>query len=152
MTGTYTVVAGDTLSEIAAKLGIPMGSLVEWNDIKDPSHIVVGQELVLSDPDAPASKGEPYVVQPGDTFSEIGQKFGVPYQEIMQANGYTDPTKLQAGSTITIPYRTYTVVAGDTFSEIGQKFGVPYEAIMKLNGYEDPTKLPVGAELLIPFP
>ena len=151
MTGTYTVVAGDTLSQIAEKLKIPMDSLVKWNDIKDPSRITVGQVLKLSSGGDEAVAGEPYEVKPGDTFSAIGKKFGVDYNAIMKVNGYEDPTKLLAGSTITIPYRMHTVVAGDTFSELGQKFGVPYQSIMKHNGYEDPTKLRVGAELKIPF-
>ncbi len=150
MTGTYTVVAGDTLSQIAEKLKLPMDSLVKWNDIKDPSLVRVGQVLQLYGADE-AVAGEQYQVKSGDTFSEIGKKFGVDYNVIMKANGYEDPTKLLAGSTITIPYRTHKVVSGDTFSALGQKYGVPYESIMKHNGYEDPTKLGVGAELQIPF-
>lgn len=150
MADSYTVVAGDTLSEIAAKHGLTVDQLVEWNDIEDPSLIKVGQTIVLSDPKA-SEGGMAYTVVAGDTFSEIGQRFGVDYRQIMEVNGYEDPTKLRVGSTITIPYRTHTVVAGDTFSEIGQKFGVDYRQIMKLNGYEDPTKLRVGATLQIPF-
>jgi len=148
---TYTVVAGDTLSQIAERLKIPMDSLVKWNDIKDPALITVGQALKLSGGEDEGVSGEPYEVKPGDTFSAIGKTFGIDFNVIMRANGYEDPTKLLAGSTITIPYRTHTVVSGDTFSELGQQYGVPYQSIMKHNGYEDPTKLGVGARLEIPF-
>lgn len=152
MSGSHTVVAGDTLSTIAKKYGLRLDDLVKWNAIENPDKIVVGQKLELSGhDDTSAPSGEAYSVASGDTFSEIGQKFGVDYTLIMKANGYDDPTKLRAGSTITIPYRTPVVKAGDTFSAIGQKYGVAYQGVMKLNGYDDPTKLPVGVTLTIPF-
>ncbi|MGH8774890.1 MAG: LysM peptidoglycan-binding domain-containing protein [Jiangellaceae bacterium] len=152
MSGSHTVVAGDTLSGIAKQYGLELDDLVTWNKIKDPSLIVVGQKIELSGHDeAPTPSGEAYTVASGDTFSEIGQMYGVDYKVIMKANGYDDPTKLQAGATITIPYRSHVVVAGDTLSEIGQKYGVDYKAVMELNGYDDPAKLPVDAKLVIPF-
>ncbi|HIQ60649.1 MAG TPA: LysM peptidoglycan-binding domain-containing protein [Candidatus Enterenecus faecium] len=44
---TYTVVRGDTLSEIAQKYGTTVDTLVQLNGIKDPNLIVVGQVLKL---------------------------------------------------------------------------------------------------------
>ena len=44
---TYTVVKGDTLSEIAQKYGTTVDTLVQLNGIKDPNLIVVGQVLKL---------------------------------------------------------------------------------------------------------
>lgn len=49
---TYTVVAGDTLSRIAAKFGVTVTDLVAWNNIADPSNIAVGQVLKVSAPKA----------------------------------------------------------------------------------------------------
>ena len=45
---TYTVVKGDTLSELAVKFGTTVSNLVKWNDIEDPDFIVVGQKLITS--------------------------------------------------------------------------------------------------------
>jgi len=153
MSRTHTVVAGDTLSEIAAQYGVALDDLVAWNDIEDPTRITVGQRIALAPPhdETLHPVGEEYTVAAGDTFSKIGRHFGVDYGLIMAANGYEDPTTLLAGSTITIPYRTHEVVAGDTFSAIGATYRVHYEEIMKLNGYDDPTKLPAGITLAIPF-
>ena len=50
MATTYTVVKGDTLSEIASAKNVTVANLVEWNDITDPDYIVVGQVLYLEDP------------------------------------------------------------------------------------------------------
>lgn len=44
---TYTVVKGDTLSEIAQKYGTTVDTLAQLNGIKDPNLIVVGQVLKL---------------------------------------------------------------------------------------------------------
>lgn len=45
--GWYTVQAGDSLSEIAARHGLSMHYLAKLNGIDDPSHIYVGQKLKL---------------------------------------------------------------------------------------------------------
>lgn len=48
MATTYTVVRGDTLSEIAVTFGTTVAKLVELNNIVNPDYIVVGQVLKLS--------------------------------------------------------------------------------------------------------
>lgn len=48
MADTYTVVKGDTLSELAVKFNTTVSNLVKLNGIKDPDFIVVGQKLKLS--------------------------------------------------------------------------------------------------------
>jgi LysM repeat protein len=44
-----------------------------------------------------------YVVQQGDTLSGLAEDFGTTVEEIMAANGLTDPNALQAGQTLIIP-------------------------------------------------
>ncbi len=44
---TYTVGAGDTLSEIAEHFGVPAVSIVEANDLADPNFILEGQTLTI---------------------------------------------------------------------------------------------------------
>lgn len=53
--GTYTVVAGDTLGEIAAQFGTTVEALVAANGLADANQIFVGQVLQLG----PASSGTP---------------------------------------------------------------------------------------------
>jgi len=47
---TYTVRAGDTLSEIAAEFGVTVDAIAEANDIEDPKLIRVGQVVVIPSP------------------------------------------------------------------------------------------------------
>ncbi len=44
-----------------------------------------------------------YVVQQGDTLSGLAEDFGTTVEEIMAANGLTDPNAIQAGQTLIIP-------------------------------------------------
>lgn len=55
--GTYTVVSGDTLSEISLKVNIPMETLVAMNDSLDDinSTIRVGQDLIITVPEPEVS-------------------------------------------------------------------------------------------------
>lgn len=48
MATTYTVVRGDTLSEIAVRFDTTVAKLVELNNISNPNYIVVGQVLKIS--------------------------------------------------------------------------------------------------------
>jgi LysM repeat protein len=44
-----------------------------------------------------------YIVQPGDTLSGLAQDFGTTVEDIMAANGITDPDALQVGQALIIP-------------------------------------------------
>lgn len=98
---TYTVQPGDSLYLIAKRFGVSVESIKKANGLTG-SEIRAGQRLVIPIGTAPASGGTTYVVRPGDTLYLIGQKFGVPYREIMRANGLTTTT-LKAGQTLYIP-------------------------------------------------
>ncbi len=54
-----------------------------------------------------------YTVQSGDTLSDLAERFGTTVDELVAANGLTDPNALQPGQTLLIPslLRTPVVVA-----------------------------------------
>ncbi len=49
--------------------------------------------------------GQKYVVQPGDTLVAIAEEFGVTVQELIDANGLTNPDVLRVGQELIIPGR-----------------------------------------------
>ncbi len=54
----------------------------------------------------PAAAGQSVIIKQGDTLWALAQKYygnGVRWREITQANGVTNPRKLQIGQTINIP-------------------------------------------------
>jgi nucleoid-associated protein YgaU len=61
-------------------------------------------EVALRRPEAPTPRT--YTVQPGDTLSEIGQKLGVDWHHIYQANRSLigpDPNLIRPGLVLAIP-------------------------------------------------
>jgi len=50
-----------------------------------------------------AGSSSGYVVQPGDSVWRIANRFGIPQEKLMEANGIDDPRKMRAGMTLQIP-------------------------------------------------
>jgi len=48
-------------------------------------------------------EGTEYEIQPGDNLTKIAQESGVTIEELMKANGITDPNMIQAGAKLKIP-------------------------------------------------
>jgi LysM repeat protein len=74
-----------------------------------PVALSLDEEPMVAPP-APAPAPAPvparaasYTVKPGDTLSAIGERFGVPYQQIASANAIADPNRIQAGQQLQIP-------------------------------------------------
>lgn len=45
-----------------------------------------------------------HTVQAGDTLSEIGVRYGIPFQEISRLNNLADPDKIEVGQRLRIPH------------------------------------------------
>lgn len=105
---TYVVKPGDTLSGIADRFGISTSALLQANGMRDPDKLAEGDRLVIPT-SSPAAASTPaptiYVVKPGDTLSEIADRFGISASALLQANGMSDPDKLGEGDRLVIPGR-----------------------------------------------
>ena len=83
-------------------------------------------------------------------------------QNVMAANGITDPNHIELGQVLSIPkgdvtpaatpvpQTTYTVQHGDTLYSIAQRFDVTIENLMATNGLTDRTFVETGQVLVIP--
>ena len=61
------------------------------------------EQTILGDSGGSGRAGGDYTIQAGDTLSEIAARFGTPVEAMAEPNGITDPNKIIAGSTLTIP-------------------------------------------------
>ena len=95
--GSYTVVAGDTLSSIARANGTTWQAVYAANrgTVSNPALIRIGQRLALPGGAAPAgasstsASGDTYRVRAGDTLSSIARANGTTWQSIYAANRST---------------------------------------------------------------
>ena len=156
------VQSGDSLSGIAAEYGVTLSALIEANAIDDPDRVHPGQELVVPGASGAVRLKGPtvVVVQSGDSLSAIASDHGVSVDSLMEANGLTDPDRLQVGQRLSIPGRgtpattlpplKVTVQSGESLSIIAARYDVTVSAVAAANAITDPNLLSVGQELLIP--
>ncbi|HEX7946160.1 MAG TPA: LysM peptidoglycan-binding domain-containing protein, partial [Phenylobacterium sp.] len=113
---TYKVKKGDTLAEVADKLGTSIEALAKANGLKSPYRLTPGRTLK----NPAARKGEPvsakgsrktgsqaasesYVVKSGDTLFSISKKFGVSVADLKAANGLGRSNSIARGRKLSIP-------------------------------------------------
>lgn len=103
----YTVVRGDTLSEIAARYNTTVSKLVTDNNISNPNLIYPGQRIGISVGTIPSLGNECgkilYTIRRGDTLSEIAAKYDTTVNEIATLNNISNPNLIYAGNIIRVP-------------------------------------------------
>jgi LysM repeat protein len=118
---TYTVKPSDTLTRIAASLGVTVPDIQALNAAKDIAILRPGQSINVpakkaTEPSTPktverkpeststkASAERSYEVKKGDTATSIARRFGVSVEELLAANKVKDAKKLQLGQTLKVP-------------------------------------------------
>jgi LysM repeat protein len=111
----------------------------------------------------PGLAGE-VTVKPGETLSEIAERYGTTVQRLMQLNNLRSPQDLWAGSRIQVPGAggsagrggtatgsgNYTVKSGETLSEIAERYGTTVQRLMQLNNLRSPQDLWAGSRIQVP--
>ena len=99
---TYTVQAGDTLSGIAAKLGVSTSAISGYRS-GNPNLIYPGEVLTINGGSA-ASKpaARTYTVRAGDNLSSIAARYGTTYQALAAKNGISNPNLIYPGQVLKI--------------------------------------------------
>lgn len=99
---TYTVQAGDTLSGIAAKLGVSTGAISGYRS-GNPNLIYPGEVLKINGGNAaPKPAGRTYTVRAGDNLSSIAARYGTTYQALAAKNGIANPNLIYPGQVLKI--------------------------------------------------
>jgi murein DD-endopeptidase MepM/ murein hydrolase activator NlpD len=102
--------------------------------------------------------GPVYIVQPGDSLSSIAARFSVTLQDLMAANGITNPNQLDAGQQLVIPglngitgvLNTEVINFGDSFRSLIRRTQVPQDLFKKLNHVVSPSEFYVGVSMIVP--
>ncbi len=99
--------------------------------------------------------GATHVVQSGDTFWKVSQRYTVKLDQLMKVNNATESTVLQIGQQITIPdgnnFYFYEVKSGDTLWLLSQRVGISFKGLLSFNGFTESTMLNIGQKVMIPI-
>ncbi len=78
---TYVVRSGDSIHTVSRELGVSMSTIIDFNNLSNPSSIKAGDRLFLPQPD-----GLIYNVQSGDTLESIAKAFFAPVESLFDTN------------------------------------------------------------------
>ena len=172
-----TVQPGETLSQIADRLGISMTRLMKLNGITNPDHVESGSKLTV--PNSVSSSGRAkgpssssnanttkVTVKDGETLSEIADRHGMSVNELVRLNDLSNADHVETGSTLRVKasavassrsadgpssYRKgaseHVVQPGQNLSTIAEGYGVPMSRLVAINGLQDADHVEVGMRL-----
>jgi LysM repeat protein len=172
-----TVQPGETLSQIADRLGISTSRLMKLNGITNPDHVESGSKLTV--PNSVSSSGRAkgtstsstakttkVTVKDGETLSEIANRHGMSVNELVRLNDLSSADHVETGSTLRVKataggssrsadgsssYRKgasqHVVQPGENLSTIAEGYGVPMSRLVAINGLPDANHVEVGMRL-----
>ena len=150
-TSSYHVVQGDTVSAIAARLGVATSALLAANSLSSTSVIYPGQTLSVPSATASASTGaaatpiatpaapatttaKTVTIAAGQTIATIAAANGVAVSALLSANGLTYTSTIYAGKTLVIPATSGLSATqranAATIVAVGRSLGVPSQGIV----------------------
>ena len=147
----YRVRPGDTLTDVAWRLGIDVDTILNNNEVEDGDFLSIGDELLM----LPIS-GLLYRVEDGDTVSGIAEKFGVDLDPILELNALASADSIERGMDLLLPGAGPVVYAPPALFASSPpgvaRLAVPYRS--QLDGMPwagancGPTSLGMGLESL----
>ena len=124
-------------------------SITDEDSLEAPFFLYDEENIVLPERDAITT----YVVQSGDSLSEIADKFDVSVNTIRWANNIPLKGSVKIGQQLVILPVTglrHKVVKGDTLATIAKKYKSDAEDIASFNGFEVGEKLTAGEYIIVP--
>jgi N-acetylmuramoyl-L-alanine amidase len=177
---SHLVVAGETLSGIAASNGLSAAQLAAANGMSPDAFVIQGTTITVPAPGTVAGAGAAgspapfggYRVRLGDSLSAIAAEHGVSVQQLAAANGLSADGTLVAGTSLKLPGGGgggttttastpsaasassagggHDVVPGETLTGIAAANGITPAALAAANGLSPNSFVIAGTKLKIP--
>ena len=181
---TYQVKAGDSLANIASRMGVNWRDIAEWNQIDPNAALLAGSTLYIynakpTEPkvvEAPKRNANSYIVQAGDTLTDIAETFDLNVSELAKFNNLPVNYQVRTGQNLWLipdkmpkppviqpaakptPTKSqvqpvssrYTVQTGDTLSGIADRLSVSAKDIADVNGFNENYRVQKGQVINVP--
>ncbi len=108
--GYHRVARGETLYSIAKRYGYSVSRVAQWNSLRSPYTLSVGQRLRVSPSKSSSAQNyystssvsysgssDYHVVAPGETLYRIAKRYGVTVDQLMRWNNIYSPQSLRVG-------------------------------------------------------
>ncbi|UUM29170.1 LysM peptidoglycan-binding domain-containing protein [Acinetobacter colistiniresistens] len=182
---TYVVQPGDTLAIIAQKNGVNWRDIAQWNQIDPNGTLFVGTSLYLYDakpqaePVKAAEKPESYVVQSGDSLTNLASRFDLTLKQLADYNNLsvtdglfvgqkltliepktntrtahqtTRATESKAATATKVATKSYTVKRGEYLKLIADRYALSNQELADLtSGLTPSSSLFVGQKINVPL-
>ncbi len=157
---SVTVRSGETLSDIADRYGVRVGTLMRMNGIRNPDLVEAGSRLQVPGPTVKAGSGR-HRVKSGETLSSIAGKYQVSGRDLMALNNLRSANHVEVGQTLRLPSNAvmprpafkpvavtpipgateHTVSKGQTLTQIAKAYKLPVASLISINQLSDPNKV-----------
>ena len=168
---SVTVRSGETLSDIANRYGVSVGTLMRMNGIRNPDLVQAGSRLQVPGPTVTAGSGR-HRVNSGETLSSIASRYQVRSRDLMALNNLRNANHVEVGQTLRLPSNAvmpspafkpvavtpllgataHTVAKGQTLPQIAKAYKLPVASLISINQLSDPNKVEVGTRLYLTDP
>ena len=168
---TVTVRSGETLTDIAYRSGVSVGTLMRLNNISNSNHVEEGSQLQVPGPRVSAGNGR-HQVKKGETLSRIATQYKVSSRDLMAVNGLRNANHVEVGQSLKLPSNAvlpkpgfkpvavtpvpgateHTVAKGQTLTQIAKAYKLPISTLISINDLPNPNKVEVGTRLYLKQP
>jgi LysM repeat protein len=168
---TVTVRSGETLTDIAYRSGVSVGTLMRLNNMSNANYLEAGSQLQVPGPSVSAGKGR-HRVKKGETLSRIASQYKVSSRDLMAVNGLRNANHVEVGQNLKLPSNAvlpkpgfkpvavtpipgaseHTVAKGQTLTQIAKAYNLPIATLISINDLRNPNKVEVGTRLYLKQP
>ena len=168
---TVTVRSGETLTDIAYRSGVSVGTLMRLNNMSNGNYLEAGSQLQVPGPSVSAGKGR-HRVKKGETLSRIASQYKVSSRDLMAVNGLRNANHVEVGQNLKLPSDAvlpkprfkpvavtpipgasqHTVAKGQTLTQIAKAYNLPIATLISINDLSNPNKVEVGTRLYLKQP
>ena len=135
MYSIYQVMEGETLEDVANKVGISMDELISINGISN-GMVKPLDYVVIPNRNNENMYFKRYTISKGDTIYSIARRYGENPSDLLRLNGLNNEDTIYPGDVIFVPkdgVSFYVTGMDDTLLDVSQKMGATPNELSNMN-------------------